>query len=406
MKTKHSEDKDRNRDPISGAPGAHPVGTGLGAAAGGAVAGAAAGSVVGPVGTVGGIVAGGIVGGLVGKGVAEKVNPTQEDEYWSSNHSSQPYADSGSYDRYRGAYRAGYLGYGSYGEGRFEDREDDIRRSYEAEQSDSDLTWDDARPAARAAWERLNGRNYNSNPERLIDYAVQDERSEAVGKVHNVWTDESGEPAYLGVKTGWLFGKNHVVPVHTAKVNDIRRVIQLPFSEDLIKDAPSFDPDAELNASDIQTIAQYYGFGATQRSSSPDTRESSKPTMTGDIGEARVVALHEESLKIGKREVEAGSVRIRKVVRTETVNQPVELRREEIVVERIPADQIASGADAPIGEEDIYIPLRREEVVIEKEAHVREGVRIGRRSETEQKTVTEQVRKEDIEVEREQTPRR
>ena len=65
-----------NRDPISGRPGAHPVGTGLGAAAGGMAAGAAAGSVAGPVGTVAGAAVGAIVGGLAGKGIAEMVDPT------------------------------------------------------------------------------------------------------------------------------------------------------------------------------------------------------------------------------------------------------------------------------------------------------------------------------------------
>lgn len=67
-----------NLDPLSGEPGAHPVGTGLGAAAGGMAAGAAAGTVVGPVGTVLGAAAGAVVGGLAGKGVAEKVDPTKD----------------------------------------------------------------------------------------------------------------------------------------------------------------------------------------------------------------------------------------------------------------------------------------------------------------------------------------
>jgi uncharacterized protein (TIGR02271 family) len=65
-----------NLDPITGAPGAHPVGTGVGAAAGGIAAGAAAGSVAGPVGTVVGAAVGAVAGGLAGKGVAENIDPT------------------------------------------------------------------------------------------------------------------------------------------------------------------------------------------------------------------------------------------------------------------------------------------------------------------------------------------
>jgi phage tail tape-measure protein len=66
-----------NLDPITGAPGAHPVGVGLGAAAGGIAAGAAAGTVAaGPVGTVVGAAVGAIAGGLGGKAVAEHFDPT------------------------------------------------------------------------------------------------------------------------------------------------------------------------------------------------------------------------------------------------------------------------------------------------------------------------------------------
>ena len=65
-----------NRDPLTGAPGAHPIGTGVGAAAGGIAAGAAVGSVAGPVGTAVGAAVGAVAGGLAGKGVAENIDPT------------------------------------------------------------------------------------------------------------------------------------------------------------------------------------------------------------------------------------------------------------------------------------------------------------------------------------------
>lgn len=69
-------------DPITGEPGAHPLGTGLGAAAGGMAAGAAVGTVAGPVGTVIGAAVGAVVGGLAGKGIAEAIDPSAEDAYW------------------------------------------------------------------------------------------------------------------------------------------------------------------------------------------------------------------------------------------------------------------------------------------------------------------------------------
>jgi phage tail tape-measure protein len=65
-----------NRDPISGEPGSHPVGTGIGAA-GGVTTGAIIGGIVGgPIGGVIGAAIGGAVGGRTGHEVAEGVNPT------------------------------------------------------------------------------------------------------------------------------------------------------------------------------------------------------------------------------------------------------------------------------------------------------------------------------------------
>ena len=80
--------KDANLDPLSGAPGAHPVGTGVGAAAGGVVAGALAGTVAGPVGTLVGAAVGAVAGGLAGKGIAEMIDPTAEEAYWRENYSN------------------------------------------------------------------------------------------------------------------------------------------------------------------------------------------------------------------------------------------------------------------------------------------------------------------------------
>jgi uncharacterized protein (TIGR02271 family) len=388
------DDKSRNPDPITGAPGSHPVGTGVGAAAGGAATGAAVGSVAGPVGTAAGVAAGAVIGGLAGKGVAEKVNPTQEDTYWQHNHYREPYG-SRPYREFRNAYRAGYEGYATYGTGTFEEREADLRRRYEADPTNAKLPWTEARHAARAAWHRLE-----RNPERLIDYDVLDSSGASVGKVNSVWADAAHQPVFLGVKTGWVFGKTHVVPVHTTAVNTVRRTIQLPFTEAQIKDAPSFAAESDLTDANQTEIYRHYGVQAGASCAMPEDREKFATTdKDRSTDKERTLALHEEKLKVGKREVEAGGIRIRKIVRTETVRQPVTLRREDYVVERVPASQV-SDAGRAIEEEDIFLPLRREEAVIEKDVTVREGVKIGRKSETETQTVTEQVRREDIEVER------
>ena len=147
---------DSNPDPITGAPGSHPVGTGLGAAAGGAVAGAAAGAVGGPVGAVAGAAVGAVVGGLAGKGVAEGLNPTLEDAYWRDTYTKEPYYVEGrTYDDYAPAYRTGYEARTRYAGRSWSDVESDVERDYYANRGNGRLEWQDARDATRAAWHRV-----------------------------------------------------------------------------------------------------------------------------------------------------------------------------------------------------------------------------------------------------------
>jgi hypothetical protein len=151
-------DNDANLDPITGEPGAHPVGTGVGAAGAGAVGTAVGAAVGGPVGAAIGAVVGAVAGGLAGKSAAERINPTVEDEYWRNNYTSQPYFEKDyDYTDYQPAYRAGYEGYGRYGDsGRtYDDVEPDLRRDYERDRGDAGLAWDKAKFAAKDAWHRI-----------------------------------------------------------------------------------------------------------------------------------------------------------------------------------------------------------------------------------------------------------
>jgi hypothetical protein len=148
--------RDANRDPITGAPGAHPVGTGIGAAVGGAAAGAAAGAVAGPAGSIAGAAVGAVVGGLAGKGVAEHLDPTVEEAYWSENYTREPYYEKGyTFQDYYPGYRVGWEGRMRH-EGRsFDEAERDLAADYERMRGESKLDWDRNREAARAAWHRL-----------------------------------------------------------------------------------------------------------------------------------------------------------------------------------------------------------------------------------------------------------
>jgi hypothetical protein len=112
----------------------------------------------GPIGAAIGVVAGGVAGALAGRGIAEKINPTEEDAYWRKEYEQRPYRDETlDYDRYQPAYRYGWESYSRYGaEGRaFDEVEPDLSRDWDTQRGESDLDWDRARPAVRDAWDRV-----------------------------------------------------------------------------------------------------------------------------------------------------------------------------------------------------------------------------------------------------------
>ncbi|MDQ6809906.1 MAG: hypothetical protein M3Z64_10875 [Verrucomicrobiota bacterium] len=153
-----TNDPNKNPDPITGEPGSHPLGTGLGTAGAGVAGAAIGGAVGGPIGAAIGAVVGGIAGAAGGHGVAEAINPTQEEAYWRENHSSQPYADQEfSYQHYAPAYRTGYEGVTKYAGKTYDQIETDLALDYQKADPNSALPWDRARPAVRAAWDRVSG---------------------------------------------------------------------------------------------------------------------------------------------------------------------------------------------------------------------------------------------------------
>jgi uncharacterized protein (TIGR02271 family) len=155
----------RNPDPITDAPGAHPIETGVGAALGGTAAGMAVGMLGGPVGAViGGIVGGAVAGGLAGKGVGELIDPTTEDtwlnEYYGTEKRKIAHATP---DTYRPAYRYGIVCSVQNTGKRFEDVEPHLSSNWEKARGESKLSWDQARGAVRDAYDR----SFKLHEERL-----------------------------------------------------------------------------------------------------------------------------------------------------------------------------------------------------------------------------------------------
>ena len=156
MADRNRNDKDTNPDAITGAPGSHPVGTGVGAAGAGA-AGAAIGSMAGPVGTVVGAVVGAVAGGYAGKGAAEMIDPTAEEAYWRENYKTRPYAKGADYNQLAPAYRYGWESRQRHAGKNFDEVETDLRSDWDRQHGSSGMSWDKAKMAVRDSWDRISG---------------------------------------------------------------------------------------------------------------------------------------------------------------------------------------------------------------------------------------------------------
>jgi uncharacterized protein (TIGR02271 family) len=124
-----------------------------------------------------------------------------------------------------------------------------------------------------------------------------------------------------------------------------------------------------------------------------------RPRPAGARSEEKAqVTRAEEELAVGKRQVQAGEVGVRKTVETEHVRQQVPITREEVDIERRPIEAGADVRGAEFREDEIRIPVMAEEVVAEKRAVPKEQVIVRKRPVIQQQAVEADLRKERIEV--------
>jgi uncharacterized protein (TIGR02271 family) len=125
-----------------------------------------------------------------------------------------------------------------------------------------------------------------------------------------------------------------------------------------------------------------------------------------------VIPLEQESVSVGTQPVNEGAVRVHKIIRTETVNQPVQIRREIVTVDREPANaqasaQASQGApgsqnlgaiNTPFQEGEVTINLMRDQPVVQTQVVPAGSVVIHKQTVTQPVNVQHQIRKEDVEV--------
>ncbi len=241
--------------------------------------------------------------------------------------------------------------------------------------------------------------------EHIEGSTAYDAAGDKVGRVGQLYLDdETGRPSWVTVSTGLLgSGGETFVPLEGASFDG--QDLRLAYSKDTINNAPREGADEHLDYEQEVALHRYYGLGGTDTGTGTGTGTATG-TVTGTLtgaptGDEAAVTLSEERLEVGTVEREAGRVRLRKYVVTENETITVPVRREKLVVERLPAagtltDPI-TGSDgaAEVIEE---VTLREERVVVNKETVAVEQVRVGKQQVTEEQEITAQVRKERADV--------
>ncbi|MFF3753273.1 DUF2382 domain-containing protein [Streptomyces sp. NPDC002018] len=294
-----------------------------------------------------------------------------------------------------------------------------------------------------------------NDPSRLTGLPVYDKDGDKIGNVGQVYVgDRTGRPEWVTVKTG-LFGLNEsLVPLSGAR--RAGEDIHVPYAKETVKDAPRLAADEHLDPAQEKQLYEHYGLATTgsglgMAEGTGTPAAAGTPTGTGmgtgagapggtgarggmpagagmpaaagaggrgrpmagtrgadsaegkDLGTEELIR-SEEQLHISTEEHEVGHARLRKVVVTESVTTSVPLSHEEVRVihEAISPEDRSRMSRSPISEAQTEVTLHAEQPVISKETIPVERVRMETEKVTEQREVSADVRKEQIEYDTDQ----
>ena len=245
----------------------------------------------------------------------------------------------------------------------------------------------------------------DGNPDiRGWDVTTQDGRK--VGEVDELIVDtEAMKVRYIAVDLDEdVAGSDRkvLVPIGAAQLDDDDdRVLVIGISAEQFATLPEYRRES-FDRGYESTLLSSYDRDRTADRTSDDIYASRHFDDSNFFGtrrgqrEARITR-SEEELEIGKRQVSAGEVEVRKTVETERVRQPVTRMREEVTIERHVVEGRQPG-DVEIGEDEIRIPVVEEEVVVEKRPVVKEEIVVKKHAVTDEQAVEADVRRERIDV--------
>ena len=103
--------------------------------------------------------------------------------------------------------------------------------------------------------------------EKYEDFKVYDNQGERIGKVDDLFVDETDREEYIGVKMGFLGLKSTLIPMDIVRVNEGERTIEVSESKDHVKNAPSFDDDEDITSDYEDRIRSHFGLESVGASS-------------------------------------------------------------------------------------------------------------------------------------------
>ena len=224
-----------------------------------------------------------------------------------------------------------------------------------------------------------------------------------IGRIEEIYLDqETEQPEWALVHTGMFGSQSTFVPIANATTRGDD--VQVPFDTAEIKDAPKVDADGELSQLDAAALYSHYGLEYAESVPDGGPADSTNGDSVGNDVSGRetdaAMTRSEEELRVGTTQRETGRARLRKYIVTENVTRTVPVQREEVRVEREPitdANRDVATSGAELSEDEHEVVLHEEQVVVDKTAVPKERVRLDKDTITEQHSVSEQIRKEQIE---------
>jgi hypothetical protein len=266
--------------------------------------------------------------------------------------------------------------------------------------------------------------------ERWRDMVVVDQDSATIGTITAFYLDRTtGLPTWALVQTGWFADARTFVPLtHAGETN---QEIRIPYTKAFVQQGPRIQAHQELSPDDEVVLSAYYGLD-DHRGAVADRRLGAEPAVTGSTGVSTApaepavrlsraaptgphvpgpaaqgpveVVRSEEELQVGVRS-RLRRLRLRKYVVTEYVTRAIPVRREDVRFEEVtaptePASEPGEHSRVPPASEEalLEVLLHREEPVVQLRVVPHERVRVFKDVVTEQRTVAEEIRKEQIDL--------